>query len=178
LIGLGSNLGEKLGNIARAVHALRALKGVRVTALSSIYLTSPVGSRRQPCFYNAAARVSTTLPPARLLARMKAIEKDLGRRRSWKGGPRIIDLDLLLHGSRIVKNRGVIVPHPRMHERAFVLLPCAEIAGGMFHPTTRMTIRRMAALSSGEGNVLKLKRGVQNLFRKSASRSGRSGEAS
>ena len=144
VIGMGSNLGDRRANLAAAVAALRVAAGVRVVRASRPVRTAPVGYRRQPWFDNAAVLVRTRLPPRALLARMRSIEAALGRRRSRRFGPRTIDLDLLLYGARVIRSRALTVPHPRMHERAFVLLPAAAVAGTMRHPLLGSSLRTLA----------------------------------
>ena len=126
-IGLGSNLGDRLGHLALAVRALRGIPGVSVRAVSPVYSSAAVGFRRQPHFFNAAVRVRTTIPPVRLLRRMQSVERALGRVRGRRFGPRQIDLDLLLYGARLMRSRALTLPHPRLVERAFVLAPIAAV---------------------------------------------------
>jgi 2-amino-4-hydroxy-6-hydroxymethyldihydropteridine diphosphokinase len=127
-IGLGSNLADPLVQVRRALMELESLPGTRVTARSSLYRTSPVGYLEQPDFINAAASVQTTLKPEALLAALLAIENRHGRRRTMRNAPRTLDLDLLLYGEEVLDQDGLTLPHPRLHERAFVLAPLAEIA--------------------------------------------------
>ncbi len=135
-IALGSNLGERAVAITAAIDHLHATDGIVITAVSSMYETDPIGPGRQPKYLNAAAVARTNLPARNLLNRMLEIESMLGRARQCgqKWGPRSIDLDLLLYGDRIIDEPGLRVPHPRMHERAFVLDPLCEIAPNKRHP--------------------------------------------
>jgi 2-amino-4-hydroxy-6-hydroxymethyldihydropteridine diphosphokinase len=127
-IGLGSNLGERELYLQRALAALRDERDIDVVAVSSVRETEPVGLRDQPCFLNAVARVETELSPAALLERLLEVERALGRTRTGpRFGPRTIDLDLLLYGTEVVADEGLRVPHPRLHERRFVLEPLAEL---------------------------------------------------
>jgi len=127
-IGLGSNLGERGKAIARAVGLLYAEDGVEVLAVSTIRETDPVGIVDQPQFFNGAVAVETELPPRELLERLLAIERELGRTREEPpGGPRTIDLDLLLYGDEVVDEPGLEVPHPRLAERRFALEPLHEL---------------------------------------------------
>ncbi len=140
-IGLGSNVGDRRRAIESAAAALREEPGILDVQLSSLHETEPVGGPAgQGRFLNAAARVRTTLEPAGLLARMLAIETALGRQRGPKWGPRTIDLDLLLYDDRIIDEPGLTVPHPRMHERWFVLAPLSEIAREAVHPRLGKTV--------------------------------------
>jgi 2-amino-4-hydroxy-6-hydroxymethyldihydropteridine diphosphokinase len=126
-IGLGSNLGDRLENLRAAVAALRTSDGIDVRRPSSVYDTDPVGPS-QPDFLNAVLEIETTLPAVDLLARLKAIEAELGRERGERWGPRVIDLDLLLYGDQAIETDALNVPHPEMYERAFVLVPLGELA--------------------------------------------------
>ena len=128
-IGLGSNLGDRGGNLERAVEALRGLPGTEVRRVSSFRDTAPVGVQDQPRFLNGAVEMETELDPRELLDRLLAIERSLGRDRRGvpPGGPRTVDLDLLLYGTAQIEEPGLEVPHPRLHERRFVLQPLAEL---------------------------------------------------
>ena len=128
-VGLGANLDDPGGSIARAVALLGAEDGVEVVAVSSLRETDPVGYEDQPRFLNGAVELRTTLSAHELLDRLLAIERSLGRVRGAgpRFGPRVIDLDLLLHGDEIVDEPGVQVPHPRLHKRRFALEPLAEL---------------------------------------------------
>jgi 2-amino-4-hydroxy-6-hydroxymethyldihydropteridine diphosphokinase len=127
-IGLGANLGEPEDQVRRAIAALAELPGTRLVAASSFYRSAPVGVVAQPDFINAVAKIETALVARALLEALLAAERRFGRRRAFPGAPRTLDLDLLLYGDRVIAEPGLIVPHPRMHERAFVLAPLAEIA--------------------------------------------------
>ena len=127
-VGLGSNLGDREAMLRAALDALAAEPGIEVVAVSSFRETDPVGFVDQPRFLNAAAALGTTVPPRPLLERLLAIEASLGRKRDGPPqGPRTIDLDLLLHGDAELDEPGLRVPHPRLHERRFVLEPLAEL---------------------------------------------------
>lgn len=126
-IGLGSNLGDREATIRRALELLEG-DGIEVVAVSSLRETDPVGYEDQPRFLNGAAALRTELPSRGLLERMQAVERLLGRDRSGpRFGPRTIDLDLLLHGDEQIDEPGLEIPHPRLHERLFVLEPLAEL---------------------------------------------------
>lgn len=109
---------------------------VTIDAVSSVYETEPVGFREQPDFWNLTLRAHTTLPPERLVAETQRIERELGRTPSFRNAPRVIDIDLLLYGDEVVDRAGLVVPHPRMMERAFVLAPLAELDPTLRHPAT------------------------------------------
>ena len=127
-VGLGANLGEREQTLRRAVALLAAADGVDVLAVSELRKTDPVGVVDQPRFLNGAVAIETTLPPRELLDSLLRIERELGRvRGEERWGPRTVDLDLLVYGDQIVGEPGLRVPHPRIHERRFVLEPLAEL---------------------------------------------------
>ena len=127
-VGLGSNQAGPAEQIERALRELDALPHTRVVKRSSVYRTAPVGYADQPDFLNAVAQLETGMPAERLLAELHGIEDRHGRERPFPNAPRTLDLDLLLYGSAVLETASLQVPHPRMHERAFVLEPLAEIA--------------------------------------------------
>lgn len=127
-LGLGSNLGDRAAMLRAAVTALDATHGVRVTRISSLYETPPWGPVPQGPYLNACIAIETSLSPREVLDLGLAIERDHGRERAVRWGPRTLDIDLLLYGNEAIDEDGLIVPHPRMAERAFVLVPLAEIA--------------------------------------------------
>ena len=127
-VGLGANIGEPAVQVRRAIDALGKLPRTRLVRASSLYRSAPVGYKDQPDFVNAVAEIETELGPEALLEELLEIEARFGRTRTFPNAPRILDLDLLLYGEQIVAEPGLAVPHPRMHERAFVLAPLAEIA--------------------------------------------------
>jgi 2-amino-4-hydroxy-6-hydroxymethyldihydropteridine diphosphokinase len=127
-VGLGANLGDPRSQVQQAFLELDAIPHTRLVRTSSLYRSEPVGYAEQPQFVNAVAQVETGLPAERLLAELQAIEARHGRSRSFANAPRTLDLDLLLFGNAVIDSKELKVPHPRMHERAFVLLPLLEIA--------------------------------------------------
>jgi 2-amino-4-hydroxy-6-hydroxymethyldihydropteridine diphosphokinase len=151
-IALGSNIGDREENLLRAVAEIGRLPESRVTALSSFYETSPVGTVDQKAFYNAVLRLSTRLDASTLLTLLLTIEnKSFHRVRTIPWGPRRMDLDLLLYGNCIIHEENLEVPHPRLAERRFVLQPLCEIAPNLLHPLNGKTIRELlASLKSGE----------------------------
>lgn len=141
LVGLGSNLGDRGGTIMAAAECLGRAPGVASVKLSRLYETVPMGGPAgQPPYLNAAARVETTLEPAEFLRVLLNIEADLGRERRERWGPRTIDLDLLGYDDRVIDSSDLALPHPRMHERRFVLEPLAEIAGEWVHPILKRNV--------------------------------------
>jgi len=133
-VGLGANLGEPETQVRRAITALEAIPKTRLLAASSLYRSAPVGVGEQPDFINAVAEIETGLGARALLDELLAIEARFGRRRDFPGAPRTLDLDLLLYGDQVIAELELVVPHPRMHERAFVLAPLAEIASPAIVP--------------------------------------------
>ena len=143
-IALGSNLGDRQGHLDRAISRLGELPGVRVSKRSSLYETAPVGGPAgQGSYLNAVVEVASELGPEELLTRLHTIESDLGRVRTVRDGPRTIDLDILLHGDLVLDTPRLTLPHPRLHERLFVLEPLAEIAPGVLHPKLGLTVSQL-----------------------------------
>jgi 2-amino-4-hydroxy-6-hydroxymethyldihydropteridine diphosphokinase len=133
-VGIGSNLGDREAHLRAALDRLAAEEGVEVVAVSTLRETEPVGPVEQGPFLNGAVQVTTDLPPRELLARLLDVEQRLGRVRGERFGPRTIDLDLLVYGDEIVDEPGLVLPHPRLHERRFALEPLAELAPGLVVP--------------------------------------------
>jgi 2-amino-4-hydroxy-6-hydroxymethyldihydropteridine diphosphokinase len=133
-VGIGSNLGDREGNLRQAVELLSAEDGIDVVTVSEIRETDPVGPVDQGPFLNGAVRIETDLDPRELLERLLAVEECLGRVRRERWGPRTIDLDLLLYGDDVVDEPGLTVPHPRLHERRFALEPLSDLAPSLEIP--------------------------------------------
>ncbi len=127
-LGLGSNLGDREANVRSAADKIAAHPGIRLMKISSLYLAAPVGYTEQPDFVNAVAVIETDVEPIDLLHAAKGIEREMGRARTSPWGPRVIDIDLLVYDARAVSTPELTIPHPRMTERAFVMLPLAEVA--------------------------------------------------
>jgi 2-amino-4-hydroxy-6-hydroxymethyldihydropteridine diphosphokinase len=148
-VGLGANLGEPRRQLQAALDELNRLPQTRLTAASGFYRSAPLGHADQPDFLNAVAELDTGLPPEVLLDCLQAIETAHGRERSFAGAPRTLDLDLLLYGDAALATPRLTVPHPRMHERAFVLRPLAEIAPQAIIPA-RGTARDLLPACQGQ----------------------------
>jgi 2-amino-4-hydroxy-6-hydroxymethyldihydropteridine diphosphokinase len=159
-VGIGSNMGDRLENLRTAVRDVARVPQVRFVRSSSVYETAPVGGPEQGDFLNAVVEISTDLEPHALLEALQGIESELGRVRTERFGPRTIDLDLLLYGDEEIDEPDLKVPHPRMHERAFVVVPLTELRAGDMLPDDRrlepvtdaaQVVRRFApALEPGE----------------------------
>jgi 2-amino-4-hydroxy-6-hydroxymethyldihydropteridine diphosphokinase len=141
-LGLGSNVGDREKNLADALEQL-ADPNFRITRVSSIYETEPIGFTAQRFFLNLVAEAETDLFPMQLLSRTLKIERSLGRVRTVKNGPRTIDIDILLYGKTVIRRAALEVPHPRIAERRFVLAPLAELAPDLRHPLTHKSVREM-----------------------------------
>lgn len=140
-IALGANLGDRAATLSEAIRRIGAFG--HIVAMSSLYETEPVGYLDQPRFLNAALLLDTELDPEALLDGLQAIEHELGRVRTFRNAPRTLDLDLLLYGNRVIETARLTVPHPRLHERAFVLVPLGEIAPDLVHPGMGTTVRAL-----------------------------------
>ncbi len=140
-LGLGSNLGNREANLSRAIIELR--KEVSIDRVSSIYDTEPVGYKEQPRFLNLVCQARTRLSPRDLLVLVKSVEVRLGRVPTVPDGPRLIDIDILLLGSRVLDTPGLVIPHPRISQRAFVLVPLTEIAPARVHPLRPKAVREL-----------------------------------
>jgi 2-amino-4-hydroxy-6-hydroxymethyldihydropteridine diphosphokinase len=140
-LGLGTNVGDRKQNLTQALELLSV--HVSIEKLSSVYETEPVGLKEQPFFLNAVCRISTDIRPAPLLRLAKKIEAGLGRKPGPPNAPRPLDIDILLYGKQVISTQDLTVPHPRLVERAFVLVPLAEIAPDLIHPVSNKTVMQM-----------------------------------
>jgi 2-amino-4-hydroxy-6-hydroxymethyldihydropteridine diphosphokinase len=152
-IGLGSNLGNRQDNLQMALSKLAEMPTIKVTQVSSLYETAPVGVPDQPDFLNAVAALETALPAVKLLDVFLHLENQLGRVRTFRWGPRVIDMDLLLYGDEQIALPSLTIPHPRLRERAFVLVPLAEIAPELVLPGDTKTVKELASYFCGNGNI-------------------------
>ncbi len=161
-VGLGSNMGDRAGYLLLAVRGLMDA-GLKVRRLSSVYETEPVDIIEQPAFLNMIAELEgDSLPaPEQLLARLLRIEYLLGRRRDVRRGPRTIDLDLLLYGDELRATEFLTLPHPRIAERRFVLVPLAELVPHLLHPSLHCTISQLLAETSDHSKVTRWKAGMR-----------------
>ena len=155
-LSLGSNMGDRQGNLERAIDLLS--QRLKVTSVSSIYDTEPVGDINQPRFLNLVCQVTTRLAPEALLALAKGIESKLGRT-GKSGAPRPIDIDILFYGDQIVMTPELTIPHPRLTGRAFVLVPLAEIAPTFSHPVSGKTVSELLTEVTEPQGVLKWESG-------------------
>jgi len=152
-IGIGSNLGDALQNCKDAIESISRLSSVTLIQPSSFYKTEPVGDIKQEYFINAVVEIKTTLAARELLVSLQMIEKQMGRQRDVKGGPRIIDLDMIFYGQEIIREKGLTVPHPEMHKRRFVLEPLNEIASYFIHPVFGVSVRGLKERLDGTKSV-------------------------
>ena len=155
-LSLGSNMEDRQGNLERAIDLLS--QRLKVTSVSSVYDTEPVGDINQPRFLNLVCQVNTRLAPEALLALAKGIESKLGRI-GKSGAPRPIDIDILFYGDQVMNMPGLAIPHPRLVERAFVLVPLAEIAPDFSHPVSGKTVSELLTEVTETQDVLRWESG-------------------
>ncbi len=141
-LGFGSNIGDKKGNIEKAYSELKRA-GIKFIKTSRFYQTKPYGVEKQPEFLNSVAQISTELGPFRLLELVKLIEKKIGREKTFRWGPRIIDIDILFYGDIIIKSKILNIPHIDVCNRCFVLVPMCEIACDFTHPEKKISIKKI-----------------------------------
>jgi 2-amino-4-hydroxy-6-hydroxymethyldihydropteridine diphosphokinase len=155
-LSLGSNLGQKGNNLRRALSLLRK-EGIRILRSSSLYETEPVGVLDQPWFYNQVVEAEADFSPRGLLKLLKKIEQRMGRKDSAQKAPRKIDLDILLAENAVIRTKELVIPHPRLEKRNFILVPLSEIAPGIVHPVLETKIEDLAKKSEDPSIVKKLK---------------------
>lgn len=152
-LSLGSNLGDRETNLRDAIAPLGKLGNVAAT--SSFYETEPVDFLDQPWFLNCVVLLETELPPQTLLQRVLEVERGMGRERIQPKGPRLIDIDILLYGDKVIREPGLTIPHPALHERRFVLEPLAQIAPGVVHPVLKRSVRELLLSVPDQGQAVK-----------------------
>ena len=155
-IAIGSNLGDRAENCRRAAALLGSSGRVELIAQSPLYETEPWGVKDQAPFVNSVIEVATGLSPLELLGLLKTIELEMGRKASPRWHERLIDMDIIFYGDEVVREEGLIVPHPRLQERAFVLVPLADIAPEFVHPALGKSVRVILAGIKGAGWVKRL----------------------
>lgn len=152
-IGLGSNVGHHYANCARGIREVLSDKRASLKGLSSLYYTSPISSIPQPNILNGAFTIEWGDSATELLSLLKQIERRMGRRESVRNGPRVIDLDILLFGQAVIRLPDLVVPHPRLHERRFALVPCLEIAPSLVHPVFQKRLHELLGSTEEEQGV-------------------------
>jgi 2-amino-4-hydroxy-6-hydroxymethyldihydropteridine diphosphokinase len=155
-IGIGSNLGDKVRQCEKAIFELLKIDGHVLLAQSSFYKTKPIGFTRQDWFINSVIKIKTDLEPKELLRELKEVEAQLGRRTTFRWGPRTIDLDILLFDNAEVRTEELQIPHPSMQERQFVLLPLIEIDPDLVHPVLKKTVKTLSEEIEEDQGVVKL----------------------
>jgi 2-amino-4-hydroxy-6-hydroxymethyldihydropteridine diphosphokinase len=148
-LSLGSNVGERERMLSEALRLLES-PGLQVARVSPVYETEPQDFKNQPWFLNLVVEVRTALFPMQLLTRVRKIERELGRKRTVNKGPRSIDIDILLYSESVIDSKDLVVPHPRMAERRFVLQPLADLAPDLRHPVLRRSVKELLSAVSGQ----------------------------
>jgi len=154
-IGIGSNMGDPSRNCLDAIDRIGRIDGCEIIRQSRLYLTEPVGVKAQEWYINGAVSLSTVLPGLDLIKRLLDIETDMGRVRTMKWGPRVIDLDMLLYGQDIINDKFLTIPHPLMHMRRFVMAPMTELAPDLMHPVLGKTMIELYREMPPDGQAVK-----------------------
>ncbi|MCF7876509.1 2-amino-4-hydroxy-6-hydroxymethyldihydropteridine diphosphokinase [Candidatus Bipolaricaulota bacterium] len=154
-IGLGSKLGDRKENIDNSIRLLTSLDGITLLSRASNFETEPVGPI-QPWFINTAIKIETDLAPEELLSKCKEVERRIGRVDSLRWGPRLVDLDLLLFGERVIQTDRLALPHPEMEERKFVLIPLIELESELIHPELEIPLKKILPKTDEDKKVVKL----------------------
>jgi 2-amino-4-hydroxy-6-hydroxymethyldihydropteridine diphosphokinase len=152
-VGVGANLGQPVEQCREAVERMHASPGLKVLRMSSLYRSEPVGFREQDWFVNAVAEIRTVLTAPELLKALQRIEQAMGRENGQRGGPRVMDLDLLLYSQDVVQEQDLIIPHPQIHRRRFVLVPFQEIAPYVIHPAFGISIQGLLSRLQDDSKV-------------------------
>lgn len=152
-IGVGSNMNDPAKRCMEAVYHLSSVKGIKVLRRSSLYRTEPVGYAEQDWFVNAVVEIRTEFAPRELLKALQLLEDSMGRVRGPKWGPRFIDLDILLYGQEVIQDEDLVIPHPELHKRRFVLEPLCEIASYAIHPGFGVSVRGLLDRLNDESRV-------------------------
>jgi 2-amino-4-hydroxy-6-hydroxymethyldihydropteridine diphosphokinase len=155
-IGVGSNMGDPLNNCRKSIDMIDHIDGCQVTDTSPFYRTEPVGDTTQDWYVNGAIKVETTLEPGELLRSLMSIEADMGRVRHRKWESRIIDLDILLYGNEVIETNELVVPHPLMHQRRFVLMPMGRLDPERIHPVLKKSMAELVDDLIPEGQAVVL----------------------
>lgn len=153
-IGIGSNMGDPLNNCQKAIDLVDHMDGTQVTGISPFYRTEPVGDTTQDWYVNGVIRMETTFEPEGLLRSLMSIEANMGRVRRRKWEPRIIDLDILLYGNEVIETKDLLVPHPLMHQRGFVLVPMGQLDPGLIHPVLKKSMAQLLGDLGPEGEAV------------------------
>jgi len=156
-LGIGSNVGDRFGNLQKALRLLAGTHGITVRRVSSVYETEPVGGPIQPDYLNAVVEIHTACEPHQLLKVCICIEHAMGRTRTVKWGPRIIDIDIVFYNRLVMTTDDLTIPHPYVHERGFVLIPLSELVPDFEHPVLGKTVRELIK-AAGTGGVKRVER--------------------
>ncbi len=160
-LGLGSNLGDRWGHLSKAVGMVARHPLMKLEALSPVYASEPLYYVDQPNFLNMALAIGSELSPGRLLKELKLIERRVGRRPTFQNGPRAIDIDVIYFAGLTRRSRECIIPHPRLHERRFVLAPLADIAPGFVDPVRKKSVSRLLAECADDSAIKRLTRSMR-----------------